>query len=370
MKEIKSILKLYQNLKESSEKAAIAQVVRVEESSYRREGARMLVFESGVFEGGISGGCLEGDALKRSQLAIVKQKPSVVTYDTSKDDENQIGVGLGCNGVIDVLISPINENTKIISLLEKCIAERKAHCIVTIANTEGSAKALSLGDMYYLDVASGKLQDCPNSQLQDFVESRFKQVLERNKSMLFDFETEGVEAKILIELIPAQYHLAIYGDNYDVYPMLALAEVMDWEVSLVGNVQKLKKEKLRSVKNIYLKEGDERPVIDDRTAVILMAHDFKTDKGNLKDLLASPAPYIASLGPKKRFEKMLNELSSEGFHIAKEDMERIYAPCGLEIGANTPEEIATSIFSEILSVFSGKTGGMLKKKEGPIHERY
>ncbi len=98
MKEIKSILNLYESIKEGKERAAIAQVVRVEESSYRREGARMLVFESGLFEGGISGGCLEGDALKRSQMAILKQEPSVVTYDTSKDDENQIGVGLGCNG--------------------------------------------------------------------------------------------------------------------------------------------------------------------------------------------------------------------------------------------------------------------------------
>ena len=89
MKEIKSILSLYNKLSSSNEKAAIAQVVRVEESSYRREGARMLVFESGVFEGGISGGCLEGDALKRSQMAILKEKPSIVTYDTSKDDENQ-----------------------------------------------------------------------------------------------------------------------------------------------------------------------------------------------------------------------------------------------------------------------------------------
>jgi len=93
MKEIKSILQLYNSFKNSNEKCAIAQVVRVEESSYRREGARMLVFESGVFEGGISGGCLEGDALQRSQIAILKQQPSIVTYDTSK--ENEIGVGLG-----------------------------------------------------------------------------------------------------------------------------------------------------------------------------------------------------------------------------------------------------------------------------------
>jgi len=106
MKEIKTILDLVAAKESSSEKYAIAQVVKVEGSSYRREGARMIVFESGIFEGGISGGCLEGDTLKRSQLAILKQKPSLVTYDTSKEQE--IGISLGCNGVIDVLMTPIN----------------------------------------------------------------------------------------------------------------------------------------------------------------------------------------------------------------------------------------------------------------------
>lgn len=369
MKEIKSILNLYESVKEGKERAAIAQVVRVEESSYRREGARMLVFESGVFEGGISGGCLEGDALKRSQMAILKQQPSVVTYDTSRDDENQIGVGLGCNGIIDVLISPISEENKIIPILKKCLGERKAHAIVTITELEGTAEDLSLGDMFYLDVQTKEMEDCPHKDIADFVASNLDEILERNRSKMLDFESAAYRAKIFVELLPAQFHLAIYGDNYDVYPMLDLAKVMDWDVSLVGNLQKLKKDKLRDVKNLYPKNSAERPLIDDRTAVVLMAHDFKTDKNNLKALVESEAPYIACLGPRKRYEKMLRAFSEEGFALSEAQEERIFAPCGLEIGANTPEEIAASIFTEILSVFSNKKGGMLREKTGPIHER-
>jgi xanthine/CO dehydrogenase XdhC/CoxF family maturation factor len=138
---------------------------------------------------------------------------------------------------------------------------------------------------------------------------------------------------------------------------------------LVGNIQKLKKEKLQSVANLYPRDLEGRPEIDARTAVLLMAHDYKTDAANLLELIKSPAPYIASLGPRKRFEKMLVEFSSKGIEFTEEELQRIYAPCGLEIGANTPEEIAASIFAEILSVFSGKTGGMLREKSGPIHER-
>jgi len=367
MKEIKSILQLYNSFKNSGEKCAIAQVVRVEESSYRREGARMLVFESGVFEGGISGGCLEGDALQRSQIAILKQQPSIVTYDTSK--ENEIGVGLGCNGVIDVLISPISENSPTFEMLQKCVSDRGFHIIATVTALDGNLNEIPLGKSFYYDKNSSTLEDCNHDGLKNFLDGKIQDVLEKKKSRTYHFEEEGVKANIFIELIPPQFHLAVYGDNYDVYPIIEMAKLMDWDVSLIGNVQKLKKEKLQSVKNIYPKDFEERPVIDDRTAIILMAHDYKTDYLNLKKLIKSDAPYIASLGPRKRFDKMMNEFKVNGNIFSEEEHRRIYAPCGLEIGANTPEEIAMSLFSEILSVFAGKEGGMLRGKAGPIHER-
>ena len=89
----------------------------------------------------------------------------------------------------------------------------------------------------------------------------------------------------------------------------------------------------------------------------------------LSNALRSEAPYIASLGPKKRFEKIANDLKAQGKPLTSVNGQRLYAPCGLEIGANTPEEIAVSLFGEILSAFNGKKGGMLRYKEGPIHER-
>lgn len=362
-------MELVESKKESSEKYAIAQVVNVEGSSYRREGARMIVFESGIFEGGISGGCLEGDTLKRSQLAILKQEPSLVTYDTSK--ENEIGIGLGCNGVIDVLMTPLKDNSNTLTILRKCLSDRKSHIIVTVTSVNAEHSLLKLGTNFYYDTEKDVLEDVPSSEFKDFLLAKIQEVLQKNKSNKYFFSgTESdLEAGVFIEIIPAQFHLAIFGDNYDVYPMIELARVLDWEISLVGNMQKLKKAKIEAVTNIYHKDFKERPKLDDRTAVILMAHDFKSDKANLKMALASEAPYIASLGPKKRFVKMLDKFDEEGLALTKNDVDRIYAPSGLEIGANTPEEIALSIFSEILGVFSGKKGGSLKDKDGPIHDR-
>ena len=100
-----------------------------------------------------------------------------------------------------------------------------------------------------------------------------------------------------------------------------------------------------------------------------MAHDFKTDVENLKRTICSRAPYIASLGPKKRYEKIRTKLAEEGFVLDAQNEARIHAPCGLEIGADSPEEIALSICSEIISSFTGKEGGMLRNKLTPIHDR-
>jgi xanthine dehydrogenase accessory factor len=247
--------------------------------------------------------------------------------------------------------------------------ERKSHIIITVTSIEPQQESIKLGSSFYYNSEIEDIVDMPVSLFKTFLLDQTQEVLGKNKSGKYHFVSNEFEAGVYLEMIPAQFHLCIYGDNYDVYPMIELAKVMDWEISLVGNMQKLKKEKIQSVTNIYHKEFKERPLIDDRTAVIIMAHDFKTDSTNLMEVLKSTSPYIASLGPKKRYNKMLEAFKESGFELTAKDKERIHAPSGLEIGANTPEEIALSIFSEILSVFNGKKGGMLKHKSSPIHER-
>lgn len=368
MKEIKSILQFFKDGQSTGEQCALAQVVRVEGSSYRREGARMIVFESGIFEGGISGGCLEGDALKRSQLAILKQEPSIITYDTSKEQE--IGIGLGCNGIIDVLLSPLKPDSEILTNLEKCTSQRRTHIIVTITASNIKEEGLKLGRSFYYDTDKKALEGMEPNEVKNFILTKIEQVLKEGRSRSYVYTSDEDILNFHVELIPAQYHIAIYGDNYDVYPLIELAGLLDWEISLVGNIQKLRKAHLNQVKNIYPKHLSERPKIDERTAVILMAHDFKTDVNNLKSTLNSATPYIACLGPKTRFEKINNKLEEEGRMLNEQDLLKIHAPCGLEIGADSPEEIALSICSEIISSFTGKEGGMLRKKTNPIHDRY
>src|SRR6201991_863367 len=134
MKEIRTIVQAYNSIDFTHTKAALATVVRVEGSSYRRAGARMLVLDNGTYLGGISGGCLEGDALRRAQKGIALHRSSVITYDTTQDDDYQIGVGLGCEGIIDVLFTPLraDEPDCPLRLLSGLTATREPVALITI----------------------------------------------------------------------------------------------------------------------------------------------------------------------------------------------------------------------------------------------
>ncbi len=110
MKEIREIIKAYETATKAGKKSALASVVHLNGSSYRRPGARMLVTDEGELTGAISGGCLEGDALRKAMMVLSQQKSKLVTYDTNDEDDATIGIQLGCAGVIQVLFEPINEN--------------------------------------------------------------------------------------------------------------------------------------------------------------------------------------------------------------------------------------------------------------------
>src|ERR1700759_3361808 len=137
MKEIIDIVTAYEDATRQKKKTALATVVLVEGSAYRRAGARMLITEDGQLTGAISGGCLEGDALRKARMVILQQEPMLVTYDTMDDDEAKLGVGLGCNGIIHILIEPINHGQiNPITLLRTVIASRGYAVLVTVFSIE------------------------------------------------------------------------------------------------------------------------------------------------------------------------------------------------------------------------------------------
>ena len=356
MKEITQIIKFYESLKAKGEIAcAMVMVVYVEGSSYRRNGARMLVSEDGFWEGGISGGCLEGDALKKARMSILKLTPSLVRYDTTEDDDHQIGVGLGCNGIIDVMFIPVdfkdkNNPVEILrnndSYLEKPL--------ITI--TKSNKNQELLGHMFYFDSKESLrfLQETVN--IESLTEEI--QILEKSKNYNF-----GNETRLFVEFLPKPISVYLFGNQYDIYPLIELLNTLYWNFIIVSEPSKI-----RNSAGLHIISPNDFDIalLANHSAAILMSHSLETDKKNLKKISNSNVKYIGMLGPKSRSERILEELTIENVVL---DTNKIFAPVGLDLGANTPEEIALSIVSEIKAVFNDRKGGFLKDRNLPINER-
>ena len=366
MKEIKAIINAYSKIDFSTTKAALVTVVGIQGSSYRRTGARMLVLDNGIYFGGISGGCLEGDALRRAQKAIFKNKPSIVTYDTSQDDGHEIGVGLGCNGIIDVLIIPLNNNDNApIHLLSVISKVREPAVLVTII---GCRKTFDiLGQTILFETEEQFLSLFPIKDIEVSVLKDIKHALANKNSETINYDAAIGTIRIFIEVIIPSLNLIIYGSNYDILPAASIGRELGWNVTVVMNIARANKVLLEMATNIIDNKSNQEPVIDDYSAVVLMAHDYKTDLDNLKKILQTKASYIGLLGPRKRSEKMFSELFKENIQLSDYSMERIYAPCGLDIGASNSEEIALSIAAEIRAHFAKRQGMSLKFRKGTIY---
>jgi len=372
MKEIKAIIDGYDQLDRQTTQAALATVVRVEGSSYRRTGARMLVMSDGRWIGGISGGCLEGDALKRARFAIAKASASKITYDTTTDDEHQIGVGLGCNGIIDVLFTPLDfsDENNPVEVLRHCMNERRqTHILITIARTEGNWATISEGDIIrYTDADS--LNVLAHADIQVRLDEKIQARFTKGASAPYRFESrEGQVLETFIEILSPEIHLVLWGHQYDVYPLTRLVKEIGWRVTVVANPLKVNRKITALANAIIPPENVPDILFDDYTALVLMAHDYKTDKYNLPKALATNVPYIGMLGPRIRSERIWAELANEGQAISKTDFARIHAPVGLDIGAVSPEEIALSLAAEIRASFSNRDGTFLRLRQSTIHVR-
>ena len=372
MKEIKAIIKAYNEMDKIHQQAALATVVRVEGSSYRRTGARMLVMDNGSWVGGISGGCLEGDALKRARLAIHNSRPTLITYDTSEDDPDQIGVGLGCNGIIDVLFCPLDfkDPQNQVEILKSCVQEsRETHTLITITDI-GAGWALPTAGQIIKYQGSDSLNIFEDRNLESDIEKQIQHQMTEKRSAPHSFLSEdGKKVDLFIEILPPEIHVVLLGHQYDVYPMSRLFKELGWRVSIVADLIKVNL-LLKSIAD-EIRAPAEFPdlIVDEYTAIILMSHDYKTDKSNLPKVLNTKAAYIGMLGPRLRSERIWSELQLEGRNITEDEMARIHAPLGLDIGAVNPEEIALSLAAGIRAAFSERDGSFLRNRRLPIHPR-
>jgi len=374
IKEINDIISAFEAARKEGRQTALATVVHVDGSSYRRPGARMLVTDEGRLTGAISGGCLEGDALQKALFALSRRKSMLVTYDTMDEDDARLGVGIGCNGVIRVLFEPIDPDDpkNPIELLKLIVAESQRAVLVTLFSLNnkrlpqpGTCLLWKSGKL----ISSGK----EDGEWKDVLLLDVKRVMTEKASAFRNYVSATHELTAFIEFVRPAVSVVIIGAGNDVVPLVKMADVLGWKTTVVdGRPSLARPERFVPSCQVLVSKPErvlERVAVDEDTVFLLMTHNYNYDLAMLKVLIRENVAYIGSLGPRQKLDRMLEEIREAGITVTGEQLEHIYGPSGLEIGAETPEEIALSILAEIKAVLAKKEGRSLRKNESVIHSR-
>jgi xanthine/CO dehydrogenase XdhC/CoxF family maturation factor len=371
MKEIRDIIQSFEKAKKENKKTALATVVHIEGSSYRQPGARMLITIDGMLTGAISGGCLEGDALRKALLVMSNNKPMLVTYDTNDEDDAKLGVGLGCNGIIQILIEPVDtddpENP--VEMLKKLVSKRQKAVLITIFNLED--RRLTQYGTVQLFLEDGERIGSPGIEsLQEFIENEVITAFKSEESKIKTFKSD-LAYTVFTEFISPAISMVIIGAGNDVIPLESMARILGWETTVVdGRANYATYQRFPDGTRLLVAKPGEvlsQLSIDNRTVVLLMTHNYNYDLAMLNQLMNTHTPYIGVLGPRKKTLRLLEEMQMKGKTLSEEELSRIYGPVGIEIGAETAEEIALSICTEIKAVMSGKQINSLRNVTATIH---
>ena len=371
MLELREILQVTAN--GGDDDGVLATLVDVKGSGYRLAGARMLIGADGKSIGTVSGGCLEADILARANQVRQTGEPTVVTYDTTKDDNSVFGLGMGCRGVVRVLLEPASAS-ETLSFIRGCFDSRSRGAVSTlISKTESVdvpvfARYFSRGAALVAGQNGAELNGLLSAVTRDAMTA-----MSINRSRSIEYKTATGTAEFFHEIINPPTAIMIFGAGHDAVPLSNLSSKLGWRVSVIDHRPAwATAERFPEADEVLLKRADEigpEFLEDENFVAVVMNHNYDADRELLRRLVNSTCRYIGVLGPKTRTEKLIDELRQQGSLFTKEQMDRLYAPVGLDIGATTPEGIALSIVAEIQAVLAGRNGGSLRHRQEPIYDR-
>jgi xanthine/CO dehydrogenase XdhC/CoxF family maturation factor len=336
--EIDAILAGAADLRAKGVPVALATVVAVRGSSYRRPGARLLVPADGTPIGLISGGCLEEEAARLARQALEEDAPLLVTIDHSAEGDELWGMGLGCRGVIDLLAEPPGMAAETLAALADARADGRATFLLTQLDGERrrltAVEADALGERAALAVAHGR---------------------------------PVLLGEAVLDPILPPLHLVVCGAGPDAGPLVAAGIRQGWRVDVVDPRRSfLRAERFAGARLLDSEPAEAAAAsgAGEWSAVVVMTHDYLRDAAFVGGFLGRGVTYLGVLGPRDRTERMLAELPAPP---APGDLAALHAPAGLDIGADGAEQVATSIVAEILAALHGRRGGPLRERSGAIH---
>ncbi|MGE0883943.1 MAG: XdhC family protein [Blastocatellales bacterium] len=370
MNELKSICEAYEEYRQGGQQTALASIVFTTGSTYRREGARMLIAEDGNTVGSISGGCLEADVIERAFGVIDSGEPLVVSYDTRSNEDIIWGMGLGCQGVVEVLIESLSDSAPV-DFLSQVLASGETCVMATVVGVSNSSQDVKVGDRLVMTASGVEQNQISNAGLSLQISEDAFQALSEGRPAIKLYGRPGEEVKVCHEIIEPPVPLVLFGAGADALPVAHFGQALGWHVTVIDTrAREATKTRFSGVDEIILCRAGEiaqRVKLSSRTVAVLMSHNYLDDMELLTFLHESPVRYIGVLGPRKRTLRLLNDIAGQGGPEISIDENRLHSPIGIDIGADTPEEIALSIIAEIRAVLAGRPASFLKERLSPIH---
>lgn len=291
----------------------LATVIETAGSTYRKSGAMMFIDSLGHFYGLISGGCLESDLVRHARQCFDSGEAKIVCYDMQEEDDIGWQLGIGCGGMVKILLQPINKQNNYLKLeqLQQNLAQRLT--------------------CYYV---------------QDKTNLTFDNELQLEPNL-------ALQHQVVHKISPVP-QLVIFGGGIDAQPVHQLATTMGWQVIIADpRVNHARPTHFRSAKHIAKQDFTELAQQDwllNSDAIVIMTHNVELDAKALKVVQTSKAKFIGLLGPKHRTEKVLKAAELTWQTLTKP----LSNPIGINIGGELPEAIALSILAEVQGVLSGK----------------
>ena len=352
-----------------NEGCVLATVVRTEGSTYRRIGARLVAYPDGSHVGAVSAGCIETDVLLRAERVRAAGQVELVTYDTRSPEDLIWGSATGCGGRSELLLEPLDSEQAAAKaeLLRGVGHLRRRSVLATVIRASGVP--LAAGDQAVLPGAGAGLSGFTElpAQLRAVVDATARHQLRLRSSSAVLHPWAGKELEIAYEVRSPRVRLGVWGAGPDAIPLVALAKSIGWQVTLIDHRPAMLHSDHRSdVERILLRSpADAAAAIEraDCDAAVVMSHNYEWDLIQVGALLAAGVAYVGMLGPRRRARRMIEELG-----VGDRDVARLFAPAGLDVGAETPAEIALAIVAEVQAVIAGRRGAPLRERSGAIHD--
>jgi xanthine/CO dehydrogenase XdhC/CoxF family maturation factor len=325
-----------------------------------------LITAHGRRAGSISGGCLEDDLVKKAWWLTEGNRRALRRYDTHPDDDGSPAYGLGCNGIIDILLERVTQgHAQALALLNSVRETRRPAVIAHLLQPQ------ALAGRRICIAADGQSGNEVDDDLARQLEAAALAILDERASCHVSFSHDGEPVEAFVEVLAPPVQLLVFGAGDDAIPFTELAHYLGWTVSVSdGRAHYARPErfpKADAVRTAGL-EGSEAQVdahIDQWTAAVLMSHSYSQDLAALRLLARKPLRYLGILGPRKRTAQLLADAGLDTSGLAAP----LHSPMGLDIGADGPQQVALSVITEIQASMNGRLGGPLKERAGSIHSR-